>query len=315
MSFFNQNGFFVLLLLLLLLVIKSSVKNISKYFSKDMEGKIFIGKNQKKIKLFFLILAFICLVIALSRPVELKEPIKIKQPVISLVVAFDISKSMSSKDVFPNRLSFAKNKFTHFISLLKNEKVGALAFSQKAFLISPITSDYETLKYLVANMKPDYVNRSGTNLLEALKGVETISENEEKKALIFFTDGGDGTDFSQEIAFANEHKIKVFIYGIGSLKGGVIEDNGDLLQDKDKNIVISKINEKIQELAIKTDGAYLDFSTSNDDMEPFLDEIRAKFEPKTKDEILINQNKEWFFIPLVCGLVFFSLAIFGVGRR
>jgi Ca-activated chloride channel homolog len=315
MTFYNLNGLYVVLLLIFIFLIRGKVKDISKYFTDEMRGKIFVGTNQKKIKLTFLILSFICLVIALARPVETKEPIKIKQPTISFVVAFDISKSMQAKDVYPNRLTFAKNKFKHFLYLLQNEKVGVIGFSSKAFLVAPITNDYGTLRYLVDNMKLGYVNTSGTSLFEALKGVETISENEEKKAVIFFTDGGDSENFSEEIAFANEHKIKVFVYGIGSEKGDVIEDNGELLQDKNKDIVITKLNPNIKELALKTNGAYLDFSNSNDDLKPFLDEIKSKFETKNKDETLINNNEELFYIPLILGMLFFVLGIFGLGRR
>ncbi|MFZ9659386.1 MAG: vWA domain-containing protein [Arcobacteraceae bacterium] len=315
MTFYSQNGLYVLFLLLVVFLIRGRVKDLSKYFTDDMHKKIFIGKNQKKIKLAFLILSFICLVFALARPVVKKEPIKIKQPSVTLIVAFDISKSMLAKDLYPNRLTFAKNKFPYLLNLLKNEKVGVIGFSSKAFLVSPITSDYATAKYLVKNMKLGYVNTKGTSLLEALKGVEIISEKEEKKAVIFFTDGSDNENFSEEIAFAKEHKIKVFVYGIGTEKGSVIEDGGELLEDSNQNIVITKLNENIKELTAKTDGAYLDSSNANDDLKPFVDDIRAKFEAKNKEEVTINQNEELFYIPLMAGMLFFALGIFGLGRR
>lgn len=315
MTFYALNGLYVGLLLIIILFIKSKIKDVSKYFTDEMKKKIFIGKNQKILKLSFLILAFIFLVIALARPVVEREPIKINQPNISLVVAFDISKSMFAKDLYPSRLTFAKNKFYSLLDLAKNEKIGVIGFSNKAFLVSPITNDYATLKYLISNMKLGYINTGGTNLLEALKGVEIISEKEEKKAVLFFTDGSDNENFNEEIAFAKEHKIKVFIYGIGTSKGSVIEDNGALLENKDGSIVITKLNENIKELAIKTDGAYLSYSNANDDLKPFIEDIRAKFEPKNKEETTINQNEELFYIPLIIAMLFFIFGIFGLGRK
>lgn len=315
MTFYSFNAFYVGLLLIAIFFIKGRPEKSSKSFTSTMRDKIFIGKNYKKLKLLFLVLSFIFLVLALARPVIEKEPIKIKQPSISLVIAFDISKSMLSKDLYPNRLVFAKNKFQHLLRLLKDEKIGVIGFSDKAFLISPITNDYSTSKYLVANMKLGYINTSGTNLLEALKGVETISKQEEKKAVIFFTDGSDNDNFTEEIKFAKEHNIHVFIYGIGSIKGGIIEDNGDLLKDQDGNIVITKLNENIKELAIKTGGGYLQYSNSNDDLKLFIDDIRGKFQIKNEDEISINQNEELFYIPLIISILFFSLGIFGLGRK
>ena len=169
MSFFNPYAFLVLFLLLILFFIKGKEKNYESYFEAKMLKRIIIGKNQTQLNLLLLTLSFVFLVIALARPVIENKPITVSQSSVSLVVAFDISKSMMATDVYPNRLLFAKNKFFQMLTNLQNEKIGAIAFSSKSFLIAPLTSDYGTVKYLVDNLSLDSISVNGSLVDEALQ--------------------------------------------------------------------------------------------------------------------------------------------------
>ena len=111
MSFYNPYAFLVLVILLILLFIKGKKRNFEEYFSPYMLKRIRIGQDQKKLNFTLLLLSFIFLVIALARPIIENKPIVVSQSSVSLIVAFDISKSMMANDVYPNRLLFAKNKF------------------------------------------------------------------------------------------------------------------------------------------------------------------------------------------------------------
>ena len=313
MSFYNPYAFLVLVILLILLFIKGKKRNFEEYFSPYMLKRIRIGQDQKKLNFTLLLLSFIFLVIALARPIIENKPIVVSQSSVSLIVAFDISKSMMANDVYPNRLLFAKNKFYHLLSNLKNEKVGAVAFSSKAFLLTPLTNDYETVKYLVDNMSLESISVSGSLVKEAILAASNISVADEDKALLIFTDGCDSDSFTEEIALAKQNNMKVFIYGIGEKKGSPIESNGDFLKDKEGNIVITKLNENIKNLALETNGAYLEYSSQNEDIVKVLDEIRFKFGAKKIADITITDNDELFYIPLSLGIVFFMLAISGFG--
>lgn len=314
MSFYNPYAFFVLILLVSLLFIKGGKRNFEEYFSPFMLKRIRIGRDQKKLNFTLLLLSFVCLIIALARPIIENKPIVVSQSSAFLIVAFDISKSMMANDVYPNRLLFAKNKFYHLLENLKNEKVGVVAFSRRGFLLSPLTNDYETVKYLVDNMSLESISVSGSLVKEAILGAVNISVVDEEKALLIFTDGCDSDSFVEEIALAKQNNIKVFIYGIGEKKGSPIESNGDFLKDKEGNIVITKLNENIKNLALETNGAYLEYSSQNEDIIKLLDEIRTKLGIKKIADITITDNVELFYIPLTFGILFFMLAISGFGR-
>ncbi len=311
MSFFNPYAFLVLFLLLILFFIKGKEKNYESYFEAKMLKRIIIGKNQTKLNLLLLTLSFIFLVIALARPVIENKPITVSQSSVSLVVAFDISKSMMATDVYPNRLLFAKNKFFQMLTNLQNEKIGAIAFSSKSFLIAPLTSDYGTVKYLVDNLSLDSISVNGSLVDEALQSTAKLFEGTKDKSLLIFTDGCDNDNFAQEIAFAKNNNIKVFIYAIGTKKGSAIDNNGDVLKDDKGNIVITKLNENIKQLAFETGGAYLEYSPQDKDIENLLDAIREKSEARKIGDAVISDNVELFYIPLFIGLLFFMVAISG----
>ncbi len=315
MSFYNPYAFLVLFLLLILVFIKGKEKNYNNYFSPAMLKKIIIGKNQAKLNTILLILSFAFLVIALSRPIIKNEPIVVSGSSVSLVVAFDISKSMLATDVYPNRFLFAKNKFYQLLSNLKDEKIGAIAFSSKSYLIAPLTSDYGTVKYLVDNLSLDSISAFGSLPKEALQSTAKLLDGSEDKTLLLFTDGCDSGSFEDEIAFAKTNNMKVFIYAIGTKKGSAIDNNGDVLKDDKGNIVITKLNENIKQLAFETGGAYLEYSPQNDDITKLLESIREKTEAKKTADVVINDNEELFYIPLTLGLLSFMGAISGFRRK
>jgi len=311
MSFDNIYAFYILLLLAILIFISGSIKDYERYFSSEMLDKIIVGKSTKKLNFGLLIASFIFIIIAIARPIIENKPIKIPQSNISIVVAFDISKSMSCDDVYPSRLEFAKNKFTNLLENLKDVKVGALGFSSRSFLIAPITNDYATLKYLIKNIDLNLVSVKGSSVYEALISTNDLLKSEGKKALIIFTDGTDSKEFSKEIAYAKEHKIKVFVYTIATPKGGVIKLQDGIQKDKNGNIVVTRLNLSIKELAFASDGAYLEHSTSSLDIQEFVNAINNKFKSKEKKEVIIKNNEELFYIPLGISLFLFFISISG----
>jgi len=188
-----------------------------------------------------------------------------------------------------------------------------LAFSSKSFLIAPITNDYNSLEYLVKNISTQYINVNGSDIFEALKSTNELLKDNNSKSLIVFTDGTDSSDFSSEIKYANDNNIRVFVYAIATSKGGVIKTKDGIQKDSNGDIVITRLNNSIKELAFGTNGAYLEYSTSSNDIKEFTKTIRAKFneQKKSKKDIVINTNQELFYYPLGFALLFIFLSING----
>ena len=214
MIFHNKEFFWLFLLVAILyLLIQNRKSIIENIFDKSMLKKMLFKRQglSYKTRMNIMLLGMVFFIIALARPQILNKEIKISSSFNNVVVAIDMSKSMFAKDIYPNRFEFAKRKFFNLLDFFKNAKIALLGFSSQTFLISPLTQDFYSLKYLTKNLSFDYLNLKGTDILSVLKAANSLFQNEKKKALLVFSDGGDKRDFSKEIAFA-KHTALVYIF-------------------------------------------------------------------------------------------------------
>ena len=265
--------------------------------------------HKNKYNLPYLIVSIVFIALVLSRPTISSEPISISRDNTSIMVAFDISASMQCNDIYPSRFAFMQKKFYDLTEKLSNQKVGVLGFSNQAYLITPTTNDYETLKHLVSNINLKHINKKGSNLIEVLKSTNNILSDEDKKALIVFTDGTNKANFTQEIKYAKKHNITVYIYTIATKKGGIITINKKILKDENDNIVITSLNDSIKTLATQTNGLYKSYSLNSDDLNLFINDINKNLNNTKQSSEKISNDKELFYIPLVLGLLTFVLSV------
>lgn len=316
---FKNPEFLWLLLVILVLVffIKQNRDKLESIFDKRVLKKIYFKENSipkwLRDTLFLISLSFA--IVAFARPYINNGEIDVKTNDIDLMVGFDISNSMFCNDIYPNRFEFAKRKFFNLLDLLKLERVGVIAFSQKAFLVSPLTKDFNSLKYLVKNMSLDYVSLKGTSIMSALYSVNNLLKDEKVKRVLIFSDGGDKKSYQKEIEYAKKNHIKVYIYAIATKKGGVIKDKNGVIKDKNGDIVIVKLNEAIKELALESGGAYMSYSLQNDDIKGLVKQIEKDAKDKKTKTLKIKDTKELFIYPLMISILAFILSFISLPRR
>jgi Ca-activated chloride channel family protein len=309
----------ILIVLPLFFIIKKSSKNEMLFVPKILKYLRPTGyKNSKSFQEIALLLSLVFAIIALSRPYIPGKEVEVSRSSYELVVGFDISRSMMSRDLYPSRLEFAKEKFFNLLDGIKGARVAILGFSSQSFLIAPLTDDYSSLKFLVKNLDSSYISLKGTSVMNALESANDLYDSSsDKKALLIFSDGGDKGSYQEEIEFANKNSIKVFIYMTATKKGGVIKDeNGNILKDSSSNIVVLKANNKIEELALKSDGAYLEYSFNKDDILKLATVIESSFsDDKSSFKTKIVDVVELFYYPLIFALIMLFLALFGSFKR
>jgi len=315
-----KNPEFLLLLILVvpfLLLLKSKKSGLDKIFKKEIINRVLSKKNSglsSRFRVIILTLSFVFGVIAIARPQIDNGTLKVKSSYTNMVVGFDISHSMFANDIYPNRFEFAKKKFYSLLKNLKNTKVALIGFSSRAFLIAPLTEDYNSLKFLTKNLGIKYLRLRGTSVMSALESANDLFKDNDKKVLLLFTDGGDKKDFSKEIAYAKEHKITVFIYAVATKKGGIIKSENGILKDKNGNIVVVKRNDAIKELALKTGGAYMVYSLNNKDTQELANLIKRKFKAKIEGETTIKLREELFYYPLGLSILLLFMALFSLPK-
>ena len=255
------------------------------------------------------------MVVALARPVIPKGEVNVKSSTTDILLAIDVSKSMLADDIYPNRLEFAKKRAIEFIRSFKSARFGVVAFSSVGFLVSPLSEDIPTVEYLVKNLNTDSLNQKGTDLMTPLQLANKFLKNEKEKVLVIFSDGGDSKDFSKEIAYAKEYNIKVYIYAVGTKRGSTIKENGVVLTDKKGNIVITRLNEAIKELALKSKGAYIVGDYTGKSIKALEKAIKQKIYETNKREKKIKTYKELFYYPLWVAILFMLFGFSSMPKR
>ena len=311
MEFMYPSVLFLLLLIpLLWILIKRDESQLKNYFTPELYKKMTAkggGMSRRSRQILFL--ASLALgIVALARPYIDNGEIKVKSETTDLVVAFDISRSMFSDDVYPNRFALSQRKFFDLLESLKDTRVAVIGFSSRAFLVAPLTSDYASLRYLVKHMGFDFVSLKGTDMMAPLEVTKNLLKNRSKKALLIFTDGGDKKDFSLESDFAKKAGIKVFIYAVGTKKGGVMKVGNSIVRDENGEVVITHLSTAIKSLAKSTGGIYREFSFKSGDMKELAEVIKDSLHSSRVKEDIIRDRIELFKIPLLLAIALFLMS-------
>ena len=277
---------FLLLVFLVLFFKKSAEFNLN--------PKIIANKQSLRFKKYILVLAYICLVVALARPVTDKKEINTHMNIKKVVLALDISRSMLASDVYPNRLTFAKHKMEQFIDKFNGE-IAIMAFSNTAFLISPYTSDKDTLKYLLNNIDTSYITSSGTDFENLINTAKKMGYTD----LVVFSDGGD-------VKKLDTKGINLYVLLIGNKPSPIKLKNGELLSQNGK-IVMVGINKDILKFA-----KFGRVATNTDsDIKSLISQNFAKVENNKK----VVVYKELFIYPLALAVVLLFMGFFSLPKK
>ena len=270
------------------------------------------------VRTVLLSLAFFFFVVGLSRPqigAKLKEH-KIKGAEIMIVL--DVSNSMLAQDYSPDRLERAKLAISRITDKLKDDRIGLIVFAGTSFVQLPITSDYVSAKMFLNSISTESIPIQGTAIGDAIStAVRGFSaQSEHSRAIIVITDGENHEDDAVAAAKqAAEAGIKVYTIGVGSADGQPIPMNGELLKDKDGNIVVTRLDEEtLRKVASAGGGAYVHAGNDEFGLTPIISDIR-KMEDEEYNSVVFEEYNEQFMYFLGIALVFFVLEMLVGDRR
>ena len=307
---------FIPLIVLAYLIVtgKSAVQTI---FDPEILQKLTVdndalGRTGRNILLFT---ALFLMIVALARPVIPKGEIKAAVKRIDLVIGLDISRSMLATDRFPNRLTFAKRKIYELLEKFPEARVGVIAFAEDGFLVSPMTEDKQSVRFLIDNLNTEALSTRGTDLMMPIEKAADFLKKNDQKIVILFTDGGDQKDFSKEIEAAKKAHMSVYIYAVGTHRGAPIPWHGNNLQDASGNIVITKLNPAVKALPFETGGAYIEGGYKDESIDKLIADIKQKFKMQTLRMRKVQDFKELFYYPLSLALFLMLCAFSSLPKR
>ncbi|WEM44304.1 VWA domain-containing protein (plasmid) [Photobacterium sp. DA100] len=199
--------------------------------------------NLQRVLLF---LGWCSLVVAVAKPELIGEPIEQKNAAKEIMVALDLSGSMSEQDFCDlnkqpiDRLTASKQVLAEFAQQRENDRLGLILFGDAAYLQAPFTQDIDTWLSLL-NQSALGVAGWQTAIGDAIGlSVSAFEQNKIKdRVLILLTDGHDTGSKMPPIKAAEVAKkfdIKIYTIAMGDPNG-----KGEYKLDVDTLLKISEI--------------------------------------------------------------------------
>lgn len=168
--------------------------------------------------------SFVLIVIILARPQTSSPRSETEVEGIDIMLAMDVSVSMLTQDLSPNRIEAAKAVATEFVAGRKNDNIGLTLFGGEAFTQCPMTTDHQALLSLFQNVNCDLQQHGiiaegtaiGMGLTNAVSRLTTSKAP--SKVVILITDGANNTgDISPLTAaeIAKKKGIRVYTIAVG----------------------------------------------------------------------------------------------------
>lgn len=171
--------------------------------------------------LFVLRLAAIgCLIIILARPQTRDNWHTTATEGTDIVLAMDVSGSMLTRDLKPDRLEAAKKMATQFINGRPDDNIGIVIFAGESLTGIPMTIDHNAVASYIAGLNTNMLS-DGTAIGDGIAtSINRIKEGKAKsKSIILLTDGTNNTGLvapNQAAEIAKNEKIKIYTIGIGT---------------------------------------------------------------------------------------------------
>ena len=319
MNFVNPQLFWILILPLIFfsLVILRHKGLGTSVFNEEVLKKLSAGDDSLSlvIRNSLLLLAILLMLIALARPVLDHGDRVVQLEGLSAVVALDISGSMRAKDIYPNRLEFAKKKMLTLFNEMPSDELCVIAFAHSAFMLAPFTSDKGTLTQIVEGVTDEYINMSSTDFSALGEYVSELLEKKKPKLLIVFSDGGKKKDLEKLTQIIKNKNIFLYVVLVGTEAGSPVIDKTGKPLSHNGAIAITQRNDDLGQAALENNGAFVVANTGKQNIKELVATIKAQHKNKTQGEVTIHDREEFFYFPLALGLLFLLLGLSSLPKR
>lgn len=243
------------------------------------------------------VVALTMIVIVLARPQSSDNWQNTEIEGIDIMMTIDVSTSMLSEDLKPNRLEAAKDVAAQFINGRPNDNIGLTIFAGESFTQCPLTVDHEVLLNLFKNVQCGLVEDGTAIGLGIANAVTRLKDSKAKsKVIILLTDGTNNAGAVSPLtaaAIAKQFGIRIYTIGVGT-NGEAPYPFQTAMGIRYQNIPVEIDEQVLREIAFTAGGEYFR-ATSNSKLKEVYEEI-DKLE-KTKLNVREFSTKEEEYQP------------------
>ena len=272
-----------------------------------------IGQRRQGLRTMNLILlglAWLGLVLALTRPTWVGEPIALPATGRDLLLAVDISGSMQVQDMqqgqnYVRRIDAVKQVVGDFVERRRGDRIGLILFGTNAYVQTPLTFDTDTVRRFLNEAQLGFAGRD-TAIGDAIGlAVKRLRERSAaNRVLILLTDGANtaGEVEPQDAAgLATDNGVRIHTVGVGAdsmVKPGLF---GSSFGARKINPSADLDETTLQAIADSTGGRYFRARHPAELVEIY--ELLDELEPVDQDESIYRPRASLFHWPAAVGLL------------
>lgn len=311
--FANPEFFWLLLLLPLMLLWywfwnKKSQANVT--FSTIIAFKKTKSWSDALYHLLFVLrmIAIALIVVALARPQTHSENAKTKiTDGIDIVMAIDVSASMLSQDLKPNRFEALKKVASQFVKDRPNDRIGLVIYAGESYTKTPVTTDKSIILNALSEITYGQIEDGTAIGMGLATAVNRLKESKAKsRVIILLTDGVNNTGFidpQTAAELAAEYGIKVYTVGIGTngmaLSPYALNTDGSIIYRMQQVDIDEPLMKKIAQV---TKGRYFR-ATNNQKLQQIYDEINQMETTKIEEFKYTEVDEKFRWWVLVAGFL------------
>ena len=283
----------------------------------ETQNRLVSSTSQRRLLILLLIIAWLSLVTAIARPVNIGDPVALPTTGRDILLAVDISGSMESEDMIingrqVNRLYAVKSVVSEFVNTREGDRLGLILFGERAYLQTPLTFDTKTLQDLLIEAQIGFAG-NGTAIGDAIGlSVKKLKERpDSNRVLILLTDGSNTAGVlspSEASDIAKKAKVKIYTIGIGDGRQRNQGLFGQTLVNQNNDLD----ERTLTAIADLTGGKYFRARDPRE-LRSIYDQLN-KLEPIDQDEELLRPITSLFHWPLAlfltCSLLIILIRLF-----
>jgi Ca-activated chloride channel family protein len=282
-----------------------------------------VSSSKPWFKFILFAVAYAFLVVGLADPQMGSKLDEEKRKGADLMILLDVSNSMLSQDMAPNRLENAKRALAQLIDNLHDDRIGIIVFAGEAYVQLPVTTDYSAAKLFLNTINTNMVPVQGTAIGAAIDmGMQSFDfKDGTGKAMIIITDGENHEDDAVAAARnAAEKDVMVNVIGMGSAEGSPIPiyENGKQVgfhTDSAGHTVISKLSEDMcKEITAAGNGVYVRATNANSGLNIVMNQV-GKVQRKIYDSKTFKDFEDRFQIFLALAFLILIIEFFIPNRK
>jgi len=247
----------------------------------------------------FRLIAIALIVTALARPQQGETLEEVTTQGVDIALILDVSSSMKTMDLKPNRMLSAKNVIENFIMGRKHDRIGLVVFAGHSYTQCPMTLDYNVLIQLLRRVDFGHVEDGTAIGTGIINGVNRLRGSTAKsKVIVLLTDGQNNSGEVDPVTAARAAQalgIKIYTIGVGKEGDQPIEVDDPVFGKRIVAVRSDVDMPMLQEIAQLTGGKCYRAQDSK-----ALEDIYQTIDKLEKSEIKTNSYSRYreLFMPL-----------------